>query len=82
MRKLIISAVALASLVGTSGVLTLMTSTSAEASWYCSARGTTGAAGWGRSGSVGEAKQIALRECSVRTASGATCYIMYCHGQE
>jgi hypothetical protein len=65
--------------VGASGVLTLTTSTSAKA-WYCSARGTTGASSWGRSGDLGEAKGIALRECSVRTQRGETCYIMYCNG--
>jgi hypothetical protein len=46
--------------------------------WYCSARGTTGASGWGRSGNLGSARIIALRECAVRTPRGATCYIMYC----
>ena len=46
--------------------------------WYCSARGTTGASGWGRSGYLGQAKGFALRECAVRTPRGATCYIMYC----
>ncbi|MGO9134001.1 MAG: hypothetical protein ACLP8A_08140 [Methylovirgula sp.] len=46
--------------------------------WYCSARGTTGATGWGRAASLGYAKTIALRECAVRTRRGATCYIMYC----
>lgn len=46
--------------------------------WYCSARGTTGASGWGRSGSLPYAKTIALRECAVRTPRGARCYIMYC----
>ena len=45
---------------------------------YCSARGTTGASGWGRSGNLGSARIIALRECAVRTPRGATCYIMYC----
>ncbi len=46
--------------------------------WYCSARGTTGASGWGRSGYLGNARAIALRECAVRTPRYARCYIMYC----
>jgi hypothetical protein len=46
--------------------------------WYCSARGTTGASGWGRSANLGSARIIALRECAVRTPRYATCYIMYC----
>jgi hypothetical protein len=46
--------------------------------WYCSARGTTGASGWGRSYFLGQAKAIALRECAVRTPRSAACYIMYC----
>lgn len=48
------------------------------AAWYCSARGTTGATGWGTAGYVATAKAIALRECAVRTPRGASCYIMYC----
>jgi hypothetical protein len=51
---------------------------SPAAAWYCSARGTTGASGWGSSPSLASAKTIALRECAVRTPRGATCYIMYC----
>jgi hypothetical protein len=47
--------------------------------WYCKARGTTGAWGWGRSASRGEAQGIALRECAVRTPRGETCLIMYCN---
>jgi hypothetical protein len=46
--------------------------------WYCSARATTGASGWGRSPNLAYAKTIALRECAVRTPRYATCYIMYC----
>jgi hypothetical protein len=46
--------------------------------WYCSARGTAGASGWGRSANLGSARIIALRECAVRTPRYATCYIMYC----
>jgi hypothetical protein len=57
--------------------LAVVASTPAEA-WYCSARGTTGATGWGTCGNVACAKTIALRECAVRTPRGATCYIMYC----
>jgi hypothetical protein len=48
------------------------------AAWYCSARGTTGATGWGTSANAATAKTIALRECAVRTPRGAACYIMYC----
>ncbi len=55
----------------------ILASTPAEA-WYCSARGTTGATGWGTSGNRATAWNIALRECAVRTPRGATCYIMYC----
>jgi hypothetical protein len=51
---------------------------SPASAWYCAARGTTGASGWGRSGNLGSARIIALRECAVRTPRGATCYIMYC----
>jgi hypothetical protein len=59
------------------GGLALVASTPAAA-WYCSARGTTGATGWGTSGNLATAKTIALRECAVRTPRGAACYIMYC----
>jgi hypothetical protein len=48
------------------------------AAWYCSARGTTGAIGWGASAYLATAKTIALRECAVRTPRGAACYIMAC----
>jgi hypothetical protein len=65
-------------MVTATGLFTVATSTPAEA-YYCSARGTTGATGWGRSGSLGYARAIALRECAVRTPRGATCYIMYCN---
>jgi hypothetical protein len=66
-------------LLGITGaaLFTVTWATPAEA-YYCSARGTTGASGWGRSASLGYAKLIALRECAVRTPRGATCYIMYC----
>jgi hypothetical protein len=63
--------------VASTGLLAVAMSTPAEA-FYCSARGTTGATGRGRSGSLGYARAIALRECAVRTPRGATCYIMYC----
>ncbi len=59
------------------GGLAIAASTPAAA-WYCSARGTTGATGWGTAGYLPTAKAIALRECAVRTPRGATCYIMYC----
>jgi hypothetical protein len=59
------------------GGVAIVASAPAEA-WYCSARGTTGATGWGTSGYLATAKTIALRECAVRTPRGATCYIMYC----
>ena len=59
------------------GGLAIVASTPAAA-WYCSARGTTGASGWGTSAYLATAKGIALRECAVRTPRGATCYIMYC----
>ncbi len=72
--KFVLAAAIAASAIG---ALSVATSTSAEA-WYCSARGTTGATGWGRAGGLGEAKGIALRECAVRTPRYARCYIMYC----
>jgi hypothetical protein len=59
------------------GGLAMVASTPAEA-WYCTARGTTGATGWGTHIYLATAKTIALRECAVRTPRGATCYIMYC----
>ena len=59
------------------GGLAIVASTPAAA-WYCSARGTTGATGWGTAGYLATAKTIALRECAVRTPRGATCYIMFC----
>jgi hypothetical protein len=59
------------------GGLAIVASTPAEA-WYCSARGTTGVAGWGTAAYLATAKTIALRECAVRTPRGAACYIMYC----
>ncbi|WP_342362754.1 hypothetical protein [Terrarubrum flagellatum] len=55
----------------------LMMSSPADA-WYCSARGSTGASGWGRAGNPSYARRIALRECAVRTPRYARCYIMYC----
>jgi hypothetical protein len=57
--------------------LAIVASAPAEA-WYCTARGTTGASGWGTSAYLGTAKGIALRECAVRTPRRAACYIMYC----
>jgi len=59
------------------GGLVIGSSTPADA-WYCSARGTTGHSGWGRSVYLSHAKGIALRECAVRTPTYARCYIMYC----
>jgi len=53
-------------------------SSSPAAAWYCTARGTTGASGWGTAPYLATAKGIALRECAVRTPRGAACYIMYC----
>ena len=46
--------------------------------WYCQARGTTGAWGWGRSWYIGQAKGVALSQCSVRTPRYARCYITFC----
>ena len=59
------------------GSLAIVSSSPAEA-WYCAARGTTGATGWGTSPWLGTARNIALRECAVRTPWRARCYIMYC----
>jgi hypothetical protein len=69
--KLLLAAVAAAATLAA-------TSASPALAWYCSARGTTGASGWGRSVNLGSARVIALRECAVRTPRYATCYIMYC----
>ena len=67
----------LAAIVAT---VTLVASTPAPAgTWYCSARGTTGASGFGWSASLSYAKVIALRECAVRTPQDEMCYIMYCN---
>ena len=46
--------------------------------YYCEARGTTGARGWGRSGNPGQARRIALGECAVRTPRRAVCRITFC----
>jgi hypothetical protein len=59
------------------GSLAIVASAPAEA-WYCTARGTTGASGWGTAAYIATAKGIALRECAVRTPRGAACYTMYC----
>ena len=47
--------------------------------FYCEARGTTGASGWGRSSNSGQARRIALRECAIRTPRRAVCRIMFCN---
>jgi hypothetical protein len=47
--------------------------------FYCEARGTTGASGWGRSSNPGQARRIALRECAIRTPRRAVCRIMFCN---
>jgi hypothetical protein len=75
--KAIRIALALAGGLSVVGGLAIVASTPAAA-WYCSARGTTGATGWGTSGYLATAKGIALRECAVRTPRGATCSIMFC----
>jgi len=67
----------LAVAVFAAAVVAMMTPSPALA-WYCSARSTSGATGWGRAPSLAYAKAIALRECAVRTPRSATCYIMYC----
>ncbi len=59
------------------GGLAMVASTPSEA-WYCSARGSTGATGWGTAAYLETAKGIALRECAVRTPRGAACYITSC----
>ncbi len=46
--------------------------------WYCVARSPTGSWGWGRSGSLANAKGIALYQCAVRTPKRYYCYITYC----
>ena len=70
---------ALAALIGFAalGGLSIAASTSANA-WYCQARGTTGAWGWGRSWYIGQAKGVALSQCSVRTPRYGRCYITFC----
>ena len=52
------------------GGLAIVASTPAEA-WYCVARGTTGATGWGTHIYLATAQGIALRQCAVRTPRGA-----------
>ncbi|MBY0531724.1 MAG: hypothetical protein K2P86_07115 [Xanthobacteraceae bacterium] len=52
-----------------------ITPTKAEAA-YCEARSPY-ASGWGQ-GSLGYARQRALRECAIRTPRGYTCYITHC----
>jgi len=68
---------ALVGVLSVAGCLAIVVSAPAEA-WYCTARGTTGASGWGSHPYLGSAKTIALRECAVRTPRHAACYIMYC----
>jgi hypothetical protein len=51
---------------------------SAASAHICYARGGTGATGWGRSGYLGTARAIALRECAVRTPRGYLCVITSC----
>ena len=46
--------------------------------YYCEARGTTGARGWGRSANPGQARRLALGECAIRTPRRAVCRITYC----
>jgi hypothetical protein len=75
--KAIHFALALLSGLSVLGGLAIATSAPAAA-WYCSARGTTGATGWGTAGYLATAQGIALRECAVRTPRGARCYIMFC----
>jgi hypothetical protein len=59
------------------GGLAVVASTPAEA-WYCTARGTTGASGWGTAGYLATARYIALRQCALRTPRGAACYVTAC----
>jgi hypothetical protein len=59
------------------GGLAIVASAPAEA-WYCTARGTTGATGWGTAPYLATAQGIALRQCALRTPRGAACYIMSC----
>jgi hypothetical protein len=46
--------------------------------YYCVARSATGSSGWGLSGSLSNAKGIALYQCSIRTPKRYYCYITYC----
>ena len=59
------------------GGLAIVASAPAEA-WYCTARGTMGASGWGAAPYLATARGIALRQCAVRTPRGAACYITSC----
>ena len=59
------------------GGLAVVASTPAEA-WYCTARGTTGAIGWGAHVYLATAQGIALRQCALRTPRGAACFIVNC----
>lgn len=62
-------------LCAVAGSLAVM-STPSEAA-FCRANSRS-ANGWGRSGSLYEAKRIALVECAVRTPRYQTCYITSC----
>ena len=60
----------------TIGLITL--EASQASAFYCEARGTSGASGWGRSQSPDRARRIALQECAIRTPRRATCRITFC----
>lgn len=53
-------------------------SPSEAAAWTCGARSATGAWGVGWSGSLLQAKRIALFQCAVRTPRGYYCRVTAC----
>ena len=76
MKMVRLSLILVASLFAFSG-MTMVASSPAQA-WYCAARGTTGAFGWGTSNYLPSARAIALRQCAVRTPRYGRCVITYC----
>lgn len=60
------------------GLCIVASATSPAQAWYCSARGSTGAWGWGRGTVNYAARLMALTQCSVRTPRYARCFIQYC----
>jgi hypothetical protein len=60
------------------GMAAMAMSPSEAAAWTCGARSATGAWGVGWSGSLNQARRIALYQCAVRTPRGYYCRITAC----